>query len=166
MATYYRPPTNIDGTRMTFAQRQAARAAADSERQKKSESPARDPIYDLPFAERQAIREAEQRGREEARRLAAIEETAAKQAAIDATPEHLRRPENTFRKTIEMLRPTAYRPGVARRIKEYEQRAEERDREIEIEMAEKLHRYEGKKAPEAKPARAHWERASAAAETA
>jgi hypothetical protein len=108
---------NPDGTKMTYEQRAAARRAADAQRQRQKQEPApRDPIFDLPEDQRRAIRQAEKQGREEARQLAAIQEAARKQAEIDATPEHLRRPENIFRKTIELLRPTAYRPDTARRI--------------------------------------------------
>jgi len=164
MAIYCKPMVNLDGTPMTYEQRAAARRAADAQRQKQQPAPRPD-FLDLPEDERRAIRRAEQRGREEARQLAAIEEASRKQAEFDATPEHLRRPENLCRKTIELLRPHRYRPDVARRIAELEREAEERDREIEYEMVEKLRRYEVENNPQTKPAREHWQGASADAET-
>jgi len=150
---------------MSYEERARARRSADAKRQKQQPAPRAD-FFDLSSDERRAIRQAEKQGRDEAKQLAAIQEQAAKQAAIDATPEHLRRPENVFRKTIELLRPTAYRPDVARRMKQLERQANERDREIESEMAEKLRRYEVENNPETKPAREHWQSASADAETA
>lgn len=155
-----------DGTRKTYAQRRAERRQQDAERRAQTDEPiTRDPIYNLPADERRRLRRAEEQGREEAKHLIAIEEREKMQAAIDATPEHLRRPKNIYHSLCAAHEQAAYRPDVAARIKRYRKLAAEREREIDLEMADKLRKYEAANNPETKPARNHWEKASAGAES-
>jgi hypothetical protein len=167
MVMYVRLPTNPDGTQMNFKQRSAARRAADAERRaaEKHEAPTRDPFYDLPESERRAIRRSEEQGRVEARQLAETARQVKRQAEYDATPEHLRRPENIFTRLIAEWESKSYRPDVAAKIKAYREKEAQREREIGIEMADKLREFEVENNPETKPAREHWQKASAAADT-
>ena len=130
-----------------------------------SNPPNRIPFYDLPETERRAIRRAEEQGRLEGQQLANLQEAARQQAVIDATPPHLRRPDNIFTRLIAEWQSKAYRPDVAHKIKIYKEKEVEREREIEIEMADKLREFEVMNNSETKPAREHWEKANAAAES-
>lgn len=154
---YYRPPT------MSYKQRSAARRAADAERQQQS-APRTD-FYDLPADQRRAIRRAAEQGKAEAQQLAKIEEQAKKQAEIDSTPEHERRPRNPWRDLIELRRPDAWRKEVAHRIKVYEKEARAEDERIDRLMEEKLKRHELESAPEYQRALEHWQRATLNADT-
>jgi hypothetical protein len=163
---YVRLPTNEDGSQMSYTQRKAERQRQDAERRatQKNEPAARDPFYDLPESERRAIRRSEEQGRIAAQRLSAIESQAKRQAGIDGTPEHLRRPENIFTRLIAEWEGKSYRPDVAAKIKAYRKQEAQREKEIEIEMADKLRQYKVNNDPEVQRARAHLESARAGAE--
>lgn len=167
MTVYYRPPTAPDGSKMTFAQRQAARRAADIEHRaaQKQEPPTRDPIFELPFADRQRLRRAEAQGRREGEQRAAVEERAKRQAEFDALPDHEKRPPNKWRQLIELRQKDVGRKDVARRIKVYEREAKIEDERIDAIMEERRKRHELESAPEYAKAIAHWESASANAES-
>jgi hypothetical protein len=159
---YVRLPCNEDGSTMSYAQRKAQRQRQDAERRaaQNGEPTGRDPFFDLPLNERRRIRQAEEQGRREAQQLAAIEEQAKRQFDYDATPEHERRPRNTWRDLIEMRKPDAWRKDVAQRIKLYEKEARAEDERIDALMAEKQKRQELESAPEYARALAHWDRVS------
>lgn len=163
---YCKPPTH-NGQKMTYQERRAERHAADAERrsQKKQEPIGREPIFELPCDERRRLRRAEQQGQVEGEQRAAIEERAKKQAEHDATPIHLRRPENIFSRLIAEWDSKSYRPDVARKIKNYRKLETQRGKEIDAEMAERLRQYDVENNPETESAREHWEKASAAVET-
>ncbi len=164
MSIYYRPPTNPN---KSYAERRAERQQQDAEQRaaQKNEPIGRDPFYSLSADQRRAIRRSEEQGHREGEQRAAIETQATMQAAIENTPQHLRRPENVYEHLIAEHENQSYRPDVANRIKRFKRLAAERAREIDREMADKLRRYEVETNPETKPAREHWERASASAET-
>ncbi len=169
--SYYRPPTNPDGSRMSYKQRKAARQAADMERRAREkatdragEKPA-DDFYNLPFEDRRAIRQAQEQGRKEGRQRAAIEKQAKQQAEYDALPDHEKRPPNYWRRLIELRKPDAWRKDVARRIREYKRQAEIEDARIDAMMEGRKRQYELENQPEYAKALAHWERAHVAAKT-
>lgn len=167
MVMYVRLPCNEDGSQKSYAQRRAERREQDAARRaaQKQETPTHEEFYAMSYEQRKAMRLAAEQGKVESRQLAAIEEATARQAAIDATPEHLRRPENIFTRLIAEWQSKSYRPDVAAKIKVYTEKEVGRDREIEAEMADKLRQYEVENNPETKPAREHWQKASAGAET-
>ena len=156
--SYFRPPTNPDGTRMSYEQRRAARKALETPRPK----PTIMLRPDLTYEQRRALRKAEEQGKREAESLAERQEAARREAA--QPPEHLRRPSNVWRDLIEQFRSQSFRPEIKAKIAKYEQLANVRDREIESEMAEKMRRYKVESNPETAKAREHLESASAGAD--
>lgn len=152
---------------MTYRERRADRRAADAERraQQKQEPMGRDSIFDLSYDERRRLRRAKKQGQREGEQRAAIEEQAKKQAEYDALPEHEKRPPNKWRQLIELRQKDVGRKDVARRLKVYEREAKIEDERIDAIMEEKKRRHELESAPEFAQALAHWESASANAES-
>jgi len=156
MAIFYRPPTT--GDKMSYQERRAERQRQDAERQTRA------PIYDLPADERRRLRRAEEQGRREGVQRAAIEEKMRKQAEIDATPEHERRPRNPWRDLIEQWKGQEYRPEIKRKLAKYAVEAKKEDARIDAMMADAKRKYEIDNDPEVIRARAHLESARAGAE--
>jgi hypothetical protein len=165
--SYVRPPTDAAGNKLSYEQRRAARRQAEAEKraQQSKAPPARPDFYNQSYAERQRIRKAEEQGRQEAAVIAANQEAARKAADLAATPEHLRRPDNVWKRLIAEFQSQAFRPEIAKKIAEYQKRAEEEDRRIESIMAEKARRHSVETDPETVKAREHLASASQAAET-
>jgi hypothetical protein len=121
--------------------------------------------YSLPYNERRRLRRAQEQGQKEAQHLVAIETRERAQAVIDATPEHLRRPENIYSRLVAAHEGKAYRPEIAARLRRFKRLETEREKEIDAEMEGKLRQFEIESNPETSLARQHWETASAGADS-
>lgn len=162
---YSRLPCNEDGSRKLCAQRRAERRQQEAERHTEQRGePTRDPFYDLTAEQRRRVRIAAEQGRREGVQRAAIEEKIRKQAEIDATPEHERRPRNPWRDLIEQWKGQEYRPEIKRKLAKYAIEAKKEDMRIDAMMAEAKRKYEIDNDPEVIRARAHLESARAGAE--
>ena len=148
---YVRPPTNVDGSRMSYEQRKAARKA--------QANPLAPPIViqrpDQTYEQRKSSRKAEEQGRQEAVVIADAQEAARKAAELANTPEHLRRPRNVWRDLIDQWQGQAYRPEIAKKLDNYRLRAEKEDSRIDADMAERARRHAVETNPETIKAREH-----------
>jgi hypothetical protein len=161
MVSYYRPQTDAAGNKLSYEQRRQIRRA-------QAHTPTPPVVHEvspLSYDERRQMRRAEESGRREAGCLAETRETERKATELAATPEHLRRPENVWRKLITEWSPKSYLPDVARKIAEYERRADADDARIDAEMTERARRHAVESNPETAKAREHLATASAAADT-
>lgn len=160
MVSYYRPQTDAAGNKLSYEQRRAIRRAQGHT----PTPPVVHEVSPLSYEERRQMRRAEESGRREAGCLAETREAERKAAELAATPEHSRRPDNVWRKLITEWTPRSYLPEVARKIAEYERRADAEDARIDAEMADKARRHAVEN-PETVKAREHLATASAAAAT-